>query len=133
MTTPLWRFPDAQAVLVDLLEQFTGPGRTDTETPDNLLEVLPFIRVLRSGGLSDRVSDHARVEVDVFATTYAQAEETAEAVRQYLIGTPLRSGPAVIDRVQCDQGPVEKPWAPGIRRFGATYSIVSRRYRTTAP
>lgn len=128
MTGPLQRFPDVQAALVTLLESLAGAGRTGIETPGNLQDVLPFVRVIRRGGTSDRINDHATVEVDVFDLTYKGAELLAERVREYLTGERLRAGPAVIDRVTCERAPAEVPWGPGVRRFNAAYRLVSRRY-----
>ncbi|TDC02281.1 hypothetical protein E1091_01140 [Micromonospora fluostatini] len=131
MTTPLRRFPDVQRALVTILEPLAGAGRAGVETPTDLQAKLPFIRVLRIGGGSDRLSDFAVVDVDVFAASYGAAELLAERVRQLLTGPPLRAGAAVLDRITCDSGPVELPWAPGVRRFGATYQVTARRYTTS--
>ncbi|MFG3710886.1 hypothetical protein [Micromonospora sp. NPDC047730] len=127
MTAP--RFPDVQKVLAAALAALVGgPEHTGSETPDDLQDRLPYIRVRRRGGPSDRFSDYASVEVDVFASRYDVAEPLAEAVRELLTGTPITVGRAVIDRITCPNGPVERPWGPGVRRFGATYRVVSRRY-----
>ncbi|MFG1872151.1 hypothetical protein [Micromonospora arborensis] len=132
MTQPWHRFPDVQAALVVLLEGLAGgPAHTGIETPEDLLAATPFIRVRRIGGTSDHLHDWATVEVDVFHTTYRGGEERAERVRELLTGTKLRVGPMVLDNVICQVSPTELPWGPGIRRFGATYRVVSRRYRAT--
>ncbi|WP_431881821.1 hypothetical protein [Micromonospora chalcea] len=127
MTAPLRRFPDVQRALVSILGPLVD-GRAGTETPSDLEKKMPFIRVLRTGGPSDRVNDYATVDVDVFAATYTAAEPLAERVRQLLTGPPLRAGAAILDRISCESAPVELPWAPGVRRFGATYLVVSRRH-----
>lgn len=121
------RFPDVQRALVAILGPLVG-GRAGTETPADLESRMPFVRVTRTGGPSDRVSDFALVDVDVFAATYATAEPLAEQIRQLLTGPPLRAGVVILDRISCESGPTELPWAPGVRRFGATYLVVSRRY-----
>lgn len=127
MTTPLRRFPDVQRALVTILGPLVD-GRAGAETPSDLESRMPFIRVIRTGGPSDRVNDYATVEVDCFAGTYTAAELLAEQVRQLLTGPPLRAGAAILDRISCESAPTELPWAPGVRRFGATYVVVSRRY-----
>lgn len=127
MTAPTRRFPDVQRALVAILAPLVG-GRAGTETPGDLESKMPFIRVLRTGGPSDHIYDYATVDVDVYASTYTQAEPLAEQVRQLLTGPPLRTDAIVIDRISCESAPVELPWAPGVRRFGATYVVVSRRY-----
>lgn len=130
MTSPFSRFPDVQRVLVTDLEAIAGVDHTGTETPADLLGALPFIRVLRSGGASDRLNDFASVDIDVFAATYVQAERLAEEVRQRIVGPPPPV--AVLDRVRCEAGPRELPWGDGqIRRFGATYQVTARRHMST--
>lgn len=130
MTTPLRRFPDVQVILVNLLEEFVGLDRTGIETPVNLQARLPFIRVVRTGGSSGLLVDHATVDVDCFGTGYTATELLAEQVRQYLTGPPLRYGPQILDRITCESSPTELPWAPGMRRIGATYLVTARRYTT---
>lgn len=124
------RFPDVQKVLAALLEPLAGgPGHTGSETPEDLQAVLPYIRIVRRpGGPSDYLNDFATVEIDVFAARYDIAEPLAEDVRQLLTGSPHSVGRAVIDRISCPGGPAERPWGPSVRRFGATYRVVSRRY-----
>jgi hypothetical protein len=127
------RFPDVQRALATLLEPLAGgEAHTGIETPAGLQEVLPFIRVTRGGGPSDNVNDYARVDIDVFHSTYAESEPLAERVRQFLTGQKHRLGAVVIDRIECPNTPAELPWAPGIRRMGATYTVVSRRYRAAS-
>ncbi len=128
LTGPFLRFPDVQRLLVADLEALAGAGHTGVETPSDLLGLLPFIRILRVGGGSDHLNDYPTVEIDVFASTYTEAERLAERVRQRLCGPPPPV--AVLDRVVCDPGPRELPWGDGqqqIRRFGATYQIAARR------
>ncbi len=128
MTSPFMRFPDVQRVLVEDLEALAGVGHTGTETPADLLGALPFIRVLRVGGGSDRLNDFPAVDIDVFAGTYAAAELLAEQVRQRVVGPP--PAVAVLDRAVCEVAPRELPWGTpddGVRRWGATYLITTRR------
>ncbi len=129
MTAPFLRFPDVQRLLVFELEALAGAGHTAIQTPPDLTDVLPFVRVLRIGGPSDRLHDFPTIDVDVFAATYTAAELLAEQIRQWLVGPP----PPVreLDRVDVDVAPRELPWGDGstVRRFGATYRAVTRRHR----
>lgn len=129
MTSPFRRYPDVQRLLVDELEGLAGAGRTGIETPVNLADVLPFVRVMRVGGFSDRLNDRATVDVDVFSSTYTAGELLAERVRQHLVGPPP---PVVLlDRVDCEIAPRELPWGDGtVRRWNATYLVTSRRHLT---
>lgn len=122
-------FPDVARVLVEDLETLAGVGHTGTQTPVDLAGVLPFVRVLRVGGGSDRLNDLPVIDVDVFADTYAAAELLAERIRQRLVGPPPAQ--PQLDRADCEVGPRELPWGDGqIRRFGATYTLITRRRRT---
>lgn len=128
MTAPFFRFPDVQRVLVAELEALAGDGHTAIETPADLAERLPFVRVLRSGGYSDRIADHAVVDIDVFAASYTAVELLAEQIRQHLVGPPPPVG--ALDRVEVEVAPRELPWGDGtVRRFGATYRTHARRRR----
>lgn len=130
MTDPFLRFPDVARLLSTDLETLAGVGRTGGQTPANLEELLPFIRILRTGGSSDHVSDRPIVWVDVFAATYAAGEVLAEQVRQRLVGPPPPI-PA-LDKVRCDTAPRELPWGDPavVRRFQAIYAITTRRRLT---
>lgn len=126
MTTPFQRFPDVQRLLVAELEALAGDGRTGIETPGDLADRLPFVRVLRVGGFSDRLNDRASVDVDVFAATYTAGELLAEQVRQHLVGPPPPVG--ALDRVDVEVAPRELPWGDGtVRRWNATYTVIARR------
>jgi len=129
VTTPP-RFPDIHRVLINVLEVLAGgPEHLGTQTPADLQDRLPFVRVLRRGGPSDRLSDYPRVEIDTFGATYTEAEQLAAVVHEYLTGIRLRADGAVVDRVAVDQAPVELPWSPQVRRFQARYLFVCRRIR----
>jgi hypothetical protein len=129
VTSTIRLFPDVARVLVDDLELLAGAGHTGGQTPADLVGMLPFIRVLRVGGGSDRLNDFPVVDVDVFAATYVAAQLLAEQVRARLVGPPPAS--PVLDSAVCQTGPHELPWGDGstVRRFGATYIITARRRR----
>ncbi|MER7331665.1 MULTISPECIES: hypothetical protein [unclassified Micromonospora] len=121
-----------EETLAVLLEPLAGGElHTGTETPADLDKRLPFIRVVRPpGGFSDQHTEYVTVNIDVFHSNYRSgAKPLAERVRQFLTTQKHRLGPAVIDTIVCTSGPGEMPWAPGIRRVGATYQTVARRYR----
>lgn len=120
----------AQLIIVEL-ESLLGAGRAGVETPANLESVLPFARVQRIAGPRDRLNDLATVTVDVFAATYAVGEPLAEAVCAHLVGPPTPID--LLDRIDCEQGPVELPWGDSAdaRRWGATFLVVSRARRLT--
>ncbi len=124
---PTQRFPDVQRLLVAGLETLLGAGRAAVQTPSDMEQDLPFVRVMRIGGGRTQISDVATVDVDVFADSYVNAEAIAEQVDGWLCGPP--SGVALFDAVTCEVGPRELPWSDGVlvRRWGATYTVVTRR------
>jgi hypothetical protein len=124
------RFADMATVTAQLLIALAAADRVGITTPADLTGKLPFIRVIRGGGPRDRVSDFARITIDIFDSDYGRGFALAESVAAFLETVPLRQGAVVIDRVGVDTAPAEvAPWAPGIFRFEAAYTIVSRRHR----
>lgn len=124
------RFADMATTVAHLLSAVADLDRIGVATPDNLAGRMPFIRVTRAGGPRDRLNDYARLTVDVFDDDYARGSTTAEDIAMFLEPGRLRWDAVVIDRVAVDNAPQEvAPWAPGIFRFEATYTVVSRRYR----
>lgn len=121
------RFPDVTRLLVTELEVWVaGAVNTGPETPVDLQERLPFIRAYRIGGGRDRLSDFPTVAVDVFASSYTEAEGLAEDVAQWLCGPPPPI--AVLDRVEPDVAPRQLPWGDErIVRFQAQFTLVTRR------
>lgn len=73
-------FPDAEAVVIDLLDP-VAPGYTELPhdfDPD-------AIRVTRTGGSDDGVTDYALVEVTSFGSSRARAWQMDGEVRQLII------------------------------------------------
>lgn len=130
MTQPTvaWVFPDVQRLLVERLAVWVGEDYVDTETPDDLQQQLPFIRVERVGGGRDRISDTSTVELQFYASTYAEVHPLAERVCEWLCGPP----PPIpqLDRVLCTSAPVEIPYGDErIRRLVANFQLTTRRVR----
>lgn len=127
--TDLPGFPDLETAILDALADLVGgTDHTGTVTPADLQAKLPFIRARRFGGADDFITDAARIDVDYFAATRAEAWAGAEAVRQRLISRPLVVGSAVIDKVTTTSGPIEVPWDdPNTRRVTAAYTASARR------
>lgn len=116
--------------VAQLLTTVAGSGQTGIVTPGVLAALMPFVRVTRGGGPRDRINDLARLYVDVFDSDYDRGFAMAESVAAFLEPGRLRAGPVLIDRVVVDSAPQEvAPWAPGIFRFEARYTVVSRRHR----
>lgn len=127
MTTALAPFPDLEKAVIELL---TGMGTLDTETPADLIDHLPFIRVERLGGNDDFFTDAGRLDVDVFGPRGERSAtgDLARLVQQALIRGPHVLSNCVIDTVTTDVSPNEVPWGnQSIRLFTSSYRITARR------
>jgi hypothetical protein len=118
---------DVEAVIAPWIEWATD-ATAGAETPPDLENRLPFVRVERIGGPDERFSAHPRIAVDVFAATADEARTLAGRVSGLLlflrgpVGGPVEG--AVIRNVRCDAGPSRQPWSnPAIYRRGATYTV----------
>ncbi|WP_328967962.1 hypothetical protein [Streptomyces sp. NBC_00239] len=118
--------PDVEAVLAPWLEA-TLDVTAGAETPADLEQRLPFIRVQRTGGEDGRFGRNPRVEVDVFAASADEVRELSADVRDALLFLTGVVPGAVIRGVTCPSGPSRRPWAnPAVHRRGATYSVSLR-------
>jgi hypothetical protein len=118
--------PDIEAVLNPWAEALTG-ALAGAETPDDLEQHLPAIRIERIGGADNRFSLSPRVAVDVFAATADEARTLSNQIRDALLFLRGPVTDAVIRDVRCDSGPTRLPWAnDAICRRGATYTVYFR-------
>lgn len=126
-------FPDVILALLDWLEatfpELGGGGHTGTETPENLQQAFPFVRVTLVTGTDNRITDVGTYDVDVFTATRSASFRLAERIRAALIGYPHRVGDVVLDYVYTESKPRLLEWDDevGTRRFGATYQVSARR------
>ena len=123
--TVLTGWPDVERMLGDLLADL---GTVGSETDTNLQANLPFIRVHRIGGSDNRVTDAARVDVDVYTTDATTGKTLTETIRQRLVSGPSATAHGVIDRAWTESGPQTAPTDdPNLRRVITTYRISYRR------
>lgn len=121
-------FPDTVDLFCDLLAGFVSSGSIGLSTPDNLQQVLPFIRVGGGGGSDDRITDRSTVDVEVFGASSPGSNLLAEQVRQFLISGPHTVNRVVLDRIECRSRPQRMPWpTTGIFRTVASYGVSARR------
>lgn len=122
-------FADVEKLLVGWLGTNLGV-RVLTDTPLNLADILPVVRVTRFGGAdTDVVLDRANVDVDCYAATRLDAYTLCEQVRGALLFS--LAGKTVsrvtVARVQTISGPAWRPWDnTSLRRFGATYQLTTK-------
>lgn len=124
-------FPDTTSVLAILLADMAGgPDHGGTEVPENLMDVLPFQFVGRSGGADSGGTDYVLADVDTFALTRDEAWTLAEQTREFLLNPPDGYhivGSVLLDRVTTSVGPRQAPWLnPHVVRFSATYRVEVR-------
>lgn len=124
--TDLAPYSDVERLLVTALTEF---GQTGTVLPTDLPSKVPFVRPRRIGGADDRVTDVARVVIDVFAASRAQAWEVARLLQQRMISGPrLVPGVGIIDRATTNTGPQDAPYEDErVRLVTAIYDVSSRR------
>lgn len=123
---------DIEAVLVSAL---SGLGRVGTRTPANLLTALPYVQVQRiHGGADDRVTDTARVDVDVFTArdptnpNRGAAFLLSEQVRALMLSLRHTEVDGVlIDTVETLTAPAWLDYGDEhVNRYLATYELTSR-------
>lgn len=129
---PVYR--DEEAVILDQIEAYYRDEKpraihTGDQTPgdDDLEDVLPFVRVGRTGGAPIRGSEHTDrpvIDVDVLASTRAEAKAIAKEIEQLLMA---RRHP--LDDCNVLMSPQRVPWVEGTRivRFYASYQASLRR------
>lgn len=126
MAADLAPFPDIEDLLTQALAEFCGTGST---YPDDLDAALPFARILRVGGSDDRRTDAPLVDIEVAASTRAEAWRVAGLIQQRLISGPIRvPGVGIIDRTSTEIGPRKVLHEnQRVRCVLTTYRVSSRR------
>lgn len=123
-------FVDAELAVINVVSDMVASD-VDIETPSNLQDVLPFIRVTRIGGQSTQMSDSPRIDVDVFgaAGSRTDTKNLALAVQARLLSFPhVLDGVGVIDRVDTDVSPNQVPWNNArVLLFTSSYKVSVRR------
>lgn len=130
MSEPRGVFADPEIlIVVGLLQDLVGGAEhADSETPEDLIDRLPFIRARKIDGDRDAIYDRPVLEVDAFGISRQVAQPLSELVFERLMRRPP-AHPA-IDAVYCSPSPRQLPWGDGrIRRWSATYGFSLRRTR----
>jgi hypothetical protein len=126
----LGRFVNAEKAVIGLLEDL-APGHIDVETPANLQDLLPFVRVARKGGQSSQLSASPSIDVWVYCERDSRddAVDLAADCEALLLSFPHSiPGVGIIDRVDSEESPNEVPYANSqIRLFSSSYKVTVRR------
>jgi hypothetical protein len=123
-------FPNIERLLASLFAPIVGgEDHVGSETPDDLEERLPFVRVYRADGHRTHLFDYPIVDVDYFDVD----EQTGAPRASRLANLLLRKPPPhpSIDLVTCEPSFRELPWGDNenVRRWGATFAFETRMVR----
>jgi len=123
-------WPNAARIVAEVLAPVgTVVGETGLDLKSQLAGGARVVRVRRIGGDDDRITDVARVDVDVYAVDLSVAEAGAEAARQLLISGPVATSRGILDRADTEVAPheVPSPDPDAYRVVSATYRVSVRR------
>jgi len=127
-------FADPAAAVADLVAPFAKGGAGPKTYATLQAGPLPYIRVRRTGGSDDEVTDTAVVDVSVFDSDAANAMTVAEQCRQRLTcgpfaGSDFRTAHGRIDRVLTEVAPqlVTPPDLMVLQCVPASYRVTMRR------
>lgn len=121
---PDW--PDGEHALADFLAPL---GTCGSETPKALQSTLPYIRIKRTGGPSDRITDRGAYSVVVFAASADEAKRVAGQVRQKLLEElPAATDHGTLDWPTVNSGPAVVPAtdSDNLRLAAASYTVSTR-------
>ena len=120
-------FADVEALVVDHLETVTGT-RTVTKLPELLEAAMPIYRVGVVGGVDDKLTDRARIQVESFAATRADSADLAEVAREAMHGLAHTVVAGwLVDTTETLSRPMWVDYANDhVQRFVATYQVDSR-------
>lgn len=122
-------YPPVELAVCDFLADL---GTCGTETPAATETELPYIRVNRTGGADDRITDEATVSVDVFDANRSDALALAETIRARLtMQLPATTGHGTLDFAATAVAPGQSPPTDtdNLRLAVASYRITLRRDR----
>lgn len=133
MVALLPAFADAEQVMLVLLEQTSATTVTATGNPI----VPPVIRVQRTGGSDDGLTDFAQLEVVCFGENRSASWVLAEECRQFVLAArhtdvvlPGGAHRVVIDDSATTTPAQQIPWPDQLQRpVVATYELAMRRPR----
>lgn len=131
MTDPIERdFPNIERLITSLfIADLGGEEHVGSETPPDLEQVLPFLRVVRVGGPRTHQFDYPVVDLDYFDVSEAVGAPAASAIGNRLLGKPPPH--PSLDLVGCEPAFRELPWGDNedVRHWGATFFFETRMVR----
>lgn len=130
MTSPEHRFADVELVVGAWLRDQVGV-RVVADTPADLEEKLPLIRIERALGWDRRWEDRARIDMDCFGGTRAEMWLVAEQARDSMLRLAGRKVLGqLVDSVHTETAPSYLEWGNDrVKRAVASYRLLLRPAR----
>lgn len=134
MTQPVLAYPDAELVLMALLEARHPEATVDTWAEGDV--DAPFIHIMRIGGSPDQydVTDYPLMRVACYGNTRKEAWDLSRAVEVSILGSRHRNietegGPVLVDYAAIEVGGTQEPdEEPDDRRIVVNYVLGWRRH-----
>ena len=134
MTQPVLAYPDAELVLMALLEARHSEATVDTWAEGDV--DAPFIHIMRIGGSPDQydVTDYPLMRVACYGNTRKEAWDLSRAVEVSILGSRYRNietegGPVLVDYAEIEVGGTQEPdEEPDDRRIVVNYVLGWRRH-----
>jgi hypothetical protein len=127
-------FPDPERAVGDLLADLAAGGSGNKTYTSLQSGPLPYIRVRRTAGSDDEITDSSVIDISVFADDASTAKSVAESCRQRLTSGPFRGTSFItahgrIDRAVTDVAPqlVTTTDSANLQLVAASYRITMRR------
>lgn len=123
-------FPMVEMAVKELVETYVpAQGKTGGDLAYNSeAGGLYFWIGLIPGGSADEIEGDWLLDIDVFATSYADAMNAALDLETVLVGPRKVTSVLRLDRVTQNTGPAERPWDDeNAFRVGGTYAFTARR------
>lgn len=121
-------YPDAEDVAAELLADLTPGREVVTTLPADLQDQLPLQQAVRIGGGDDDHTDVARIAVDTYAATEAEALALARLTQQRFKRRRARTSAGMMDRATTEVSPHSATYPnEAVRRATAIYRMSLRR------
>lgn len=123
-------YPDAELVLIDMLEPIWGVGKIVTFYPQNAANGIIWVQRIGGGEDEFGLTDYSSMRVACYDDTRNEAQTLARDVQRVIMSYRHRQTPGryLIDFVALDiGGTIDPDLDPDDRRVTANYTIGMRR------
>lgn len=122
-------WPLVEPLVIAWLNARLEPTRAATDVPGNVeTRTEGFIRVTRTPGSDDGVTDFPGVDIEAFHPQRLEAARLAERARAEVHALAAsEEATALVDDAETTSGPAWVYYGPNVHRYVATYSLALRR------